>query len=382
MRTAPTLAIAAALALPVHAQTVDFTESFSNGSNSGQWSWGTGGESFSPLNGNPGAFLQDLTLNTCCPSLGTQPGVSSVFTGDYRKAGVSSVGLDLVTLFTPFSVGARPLTVMLINDNGTPFGFDDDWGAYFIGSKTIPDSGVTSFSPPGWTDFEFAIDAQSEVTPPGWTIFSYAPGGQLKTWSQVVTQVTSLEFFYGDPTSIFIFHSWDVGTDNIRITMADCNGNGTPDFQDISSGAALDLDGNFVPDGCQPLSADVASISVGTGGAQTLQLQAGAASSGDLHLVLGSISGTSPGVPFGGGTLPLNIDGYFMYTLGNVNSPPLSNSFGFLDGTGSATTQFALGAGSPSSLAGLEIFHAFITLDAVTFAANLASNTIPVQITL
>lgn len=197
-----------------------FTETFDGASNTGGWSWGTGNQTFSPVNGNPGAFLQDLTLVTCCPTLSTAPGSSSVFTGNYRAMNVSSVGIDLITLDADFGVGGRPLTVMLVNDAGTPTSGLDDYGAYFIGSVDIPDAGVPAFTPAGWTSFDFAIDAQSDTLPTGWTLYRADGTAPTHDWREVVSDVDRLQYFYGDPTLIFLVFGWDVGADNARIAMS------------------------------------------------------------------------------------------------------------------------------------------------------------------
>jgi hypothetical protein len=247
----------------VHAGATNaFTETFDDGSNTGGWSWGTGNETFSPLNGHPGPFLQDLTLSSCCPAVFTAAGGASVFTGDYRANGVQSVGIDLITLDASFGVGGRLLTVMLINDAGTPVNFDDDVGAYFVGDLNIPDPGVPALTPAGWTEFDFAIPAQSETLPQGWSTFG--PGGvgaSDAVWNAVITDVDMLWFNYGDPTSIYLFLSWDVGIDNARIVAvepvsADLDGDGAVGFSDLTvllgawgpcaPSCATDLDGDGI----------------------------------------------------------------------------------------------------------------------------------------
>jgi len=205
-----------------------FVEGFGGGSNTGGWSWGTGNQSTTPVNGNPGAFLQDLTLVTCCPTLSTAPGASSVFTGNYRTKNVSSVGIDLITLDADFSVGGRPLTVMLVNDNGTPSSGIDDYGAYFIGSVNVPDAGVPAFAA-GWTSFDFPIESQANTLPAGWVLYRADGDPPTHDWREVVSDVDRLQYFYGDPTLIFLVFGWDVGADNARIAMAGViprNGNG------------------------------------------------------------------------------------------------------------------------------------------------------------
>jgi hypothetical protein len=365
------------LAAPALAASSEFVEEFEGGSNVGGWAWGTGGESFSPLNGNPGAFLQDLTLVSCCPMLITAvQGGPSPFTGDYRAMGVTSVGVDLVTLDADFGVSGRPLTAILWNDNGTPANQNDDWGAYFIGDKDLPNPGVPidGRTPAGWTSYDFEVDAASDAAPPGWTLF----GGH--TWSELVTDVDALGFYYGIPGQIYLIFAWDVGADNARIQFPDCNQNGVPDASEIASGQVPDLDGDGVPDPCQPLSGDVASLSVGAGGAQQLALLAGAEHVGALYLVLGTLSGTSPGLPVGDLVLPLQLDPYFLLTLTALSASPLTQSFGILAAPdGSASASFALPAGAPSPLVGAVANHAYVVLDPLTGAVEDVSNAFPVS---
>lgn len=121
------------------------------------------------------------------------------------------------------------------------------------------------------------------------------------------------------------------------------------------------------------LSAVPSTISVAAGGAQSFDLSGGAAEAGQLAFLLGSLSGTGPGIDLGGGhLLPLVYDAYTALTLATPNAPPLSNSFGPLNADGHAEAQFSLPAGSAPSLAGLHLDHAWVALDAsgVRFASN------------
>ena len=371
-----TLAAVAAISNSASGQVTTFAEGFDSGSNQGGWQWGTGNEAISPLNGHPGAYLKDLTLSTCCPSLDTTFGQSSIFTGDLAAKGVTSIGVDLITLHTDLPVTGRPLTLVLWNDGGTPFNFTDDWGAYNVGAKDIPDSGVPIFTPAGWADFNFQVDAQSSTTPPGWKLF----GQGSKGWKDLMADVDAVEFYYGVPGTIYLFLSWDVGMDNPRISFADCDGNGVPDSDDLAAGA-LDLDGNGVLDTCQLLSADTATVSASTGGSQTFSLHAGSAHAGEAYFLAGSLSGSTPGFLFGGVTVPLNLDSYTLTTVISPNQPPLANSFGILDAAGQATASFTLGLGH-ASLVGLNLQHAFVTLDPVSSGPSNVSNAIPLTIVL
>jgi hypothetical protein len=65
------------------------------------------------------------------------------------------------------------------------------------------------------------------------------------------------------------------------------------------------------------MGAAPAQISVGAGGTQVLALDACSASRGGVLLLLGSASGTSPGIAAGALTISLNPDAYFAYTPAN-----------------------------------------------------------------
>ena len=125
------------------------------------------------------------------------------------------------------------------------------------------------------------------------------------------------------------------------------------------------------------LTADVDTISVGSGGSQILSLHAGPAEGGRPYLVLGSASGTSPGTPIDGLTLPLNVDLYTVFTLQHPNGAVLGNTFNFLDACGEATASINIPANS-ISLLGLVVDHAYLVFDLSGGSPNasLASNAV------
>lgn len=104
------------------------------------------------------------------------------------------------------------------------------------------------------------------------------------------------------------------------------------------------------------IQARPAIVSITAGEEQHLAIDAGPANAGRAYQMLGSISGTSPGIQLpGGGQLPLHSDGYLNYTLTNPNTPILQNSLGFLDANGKATVTF-----HPNRrFIGLTVHHAF-----------------------
>jgi hypothetical protein len=128
------------------------------------------------------------------------------------------------------------------------------------------------------------------------------------------------------------------------------------------------------------LTADVPSISLTTGGIQSLGLNAGPAHAGATYLLLGSISGTQPGIAVPGGALPLQPDPWFFWTLSNPNSVVLQNSFGALDGAGSAQASFLVPPATAPGLVGLVFHHAYVVLDGA--GQKIVQASIPVGLEL
>ena len=113
-------------------------------------------------------------------------------------------------------------------------------------------------------------------------------------------------------------------------------------------------------------------ISVSAGGTQAMFLDA-SAFAGEVYWVLGTLSGTSPGLPVGSVVVPLNFDFYFQITLSSPNADPLVDTLGTLNGQGRAVAQFSLTAGSAPVLAGLTPTHAFVVVDVGAGTVEYAS---------
>ena len=204
-----------------------FVETFDRNSNEGNWSFvgdpDNRVETIEKDGGNPGAFLHARCqyplgcLDTYAPQLRTQLNTSSIFTGDYRASGVTHVGVDLA-IFGPeyVTTEGRPLSLVLRNDNGTPDDLSDDIRVFYVGTKGIP-------QPNGrFKSFIFEIPSQSATMPKGWNVFYGSGSGDPDTdWNRVITNVTQLTFFYGNPEMFFIYQQWELGVDNIWIALGD-----------------------------------------------------------------------------------------------------------------------------------------------------------------
>jgi len=126
------------------------------------------------------------------------------------------------------------------------------------------------------------------------------------------------------------------------------------------------------------MSPDVDTISMASGGAQTLSLDAGPTHANRPYWIFGSITGTSPGVALNGVHIPLNIDIYTQLAMQNVTAnPPFSGFRAVLDANGDATAQFIV---PPNVIkAGFKLYHAFIVFDG-SGVFHCASNPVSVEI--
>lgn len=208
---------------------ITIVEGFDRGSNTGDWTWGAG-DTFPTNGGNPGWYLRTDNLDTFAPQPRTQAN-DSVFTGDMRANGVTAVGVDLITFDTDFGAGGRPLTLMLIHDNGTPGNILDDTAAYMLHQQNVPLEGQ------GWRSYSFDAPSAELELPTGWKLLNMGDLGAEPnhTWDEVIQNVAQMQFFYGDPEFFFIFQQWDLGMDNVSVTM-----------DDGGAGVDGDLDGDGV----------------------------------------------------------------------------------------------------------------------------------------
>jgi hypothetical protein len=110
-----------------------------------------------------------------------------------------------------------------------------------------------------------------------------------------------------------------------------------------------------------PFWLDSDSLSASTGGTVNLALDAGAEKAYRNYLVLGSASGTDPGIPLPGGeaTLPVNWDPFTEFVVALLNTPVFLNFLGTLDGEGKATAQINTGGPLNPQFAGITLYFAF-----------------------
>lgn len=111
------------------------------------------------------------------------------------------------------------------------------------------------------------------------------------------------------------------------------------------------------------LQATPASISATAGGTQNFTFDLGAARASNFYWLLGTSSGTRPGVvlPLGPQTVQLNPDSWTQISVDLANSPVFSNTVGVLDANGRGTASLNLPI--LPVLSGLNLHHAVVAFD-------------------
>jgi len=150
---------------------------------------------------------------------------------------------------------------------------------------------------------------------------------------------------------------------------------------DVGQGLAPLVDMGAYEAGTPTLSVDIESLSLATGGVQNFALDFGPTHAGDTYVLLGSVSGSTPGMQLDGVALPLVFDGYTDFTLSNNFKPPFAGGVGLLDagGQGSASLSLPpLGA----QLAGKTLYHAFVVVHVTPSLIELsaASNAVLLEL--
>jgi hypothetical protein len=129
--------------------------------------------------------------------------------------------------------------------------------------------------------------------------------------------------------------------------------------------------------GALPLEADNFVVNASTGGTVNFNLAARPADAGRLYVMLGSWTGSSPGMTLPGGLiLPVNYD-YFTqnFVLPLLNTVVFTNFMTHLDGSGTGTAQLNVPVLNPA-VAGISMYYAY----AVGMPWDFASNPLQIDI--
>jgi hypothetical protein len=162
--------------------------------------------------------------------------------------------------------------------------------------------------------------------------------------------------------------------------VGDVDGDGVDDLLTGDRGFHLNYSGGavLVYSGTRlGLSTDAHQVRVKSKDHCVFALDAGAAHAGKPYLLVGSFTGTAPGIRLAPGVLlPLNYDDYTGYGISDPNTI-IKRSSGSLDSAGKATADFGMFPAIPLAAIGLTIHHAFVVFDAGRTRFQYASNARP-----
>ncbi|MFQ5507142.1 MAG: hypothetical protein ACE5F1_20420, partial [Planctomycetota bacterium] len=221
--------------------------------------------------------------------------------------------------------------------------------------------------PKGWT-FGTSVagvgDVDGDKTP------DLAIGAPWSTEGNGSGTVTLVSGKTGATLATFSGKKGETAFGGLLAAGGDVNRDGIPDLLVAAAGFARLLSS-------RPLSleTDTHRLSLASGGSQTIRLDAGPAHRNSVYFLLGTASGTRPGIRFPKATLPLNPDSYFLLSLAYPNAW-IRGSLGLLDKSGQARAGFSL----PPSIglpAGLVFHHAYAVLNLGKRSVEFASVAAP-----
>ncbi len=163
--------------------------------------------------GSHGGYLRNREFDAAVPQpvyVGPMP---SPFFGDYRAAGVTSLGIDVNVFSADMGIPHdRNLALVIGSDMGTPEDFSDDCQAFVVNRKPLQQPGM------GWRSFDFRVPSASTTLPAGWQLDG--PCGGLSpddAWNLIITHVTHVGFPFAPPMTMWFYQVWDLGLDNVRV---------------------------------------------------------------------------------------------------------------------------------------------------------------------
>ncbi|MAE75379.1 MAG: hypothetical protein CMJ85_00735 [Planctomycetes bacterium] len=162
-------------------------------------------------------------------------------------------------------------------------------------------------------------------------------------------------------------------------TVAGCgdgNGDGTPDFAVGAAGAASDAGAVHLISGRPALAPSLVLDRTRSWSTVQMKIEAGAVHAGGFAVLLGSFTGTRPGVLAGKVRLPVQFDAYTSLLLaapGALLNPAIPR----LDSLGRATATWSMPLTVAQAVRPLTLYHSFAVLGAgLQFATNAAPLTI------
>ena len=134
---------------------------------------------------------------------------------------------------------------------------------------------------------------------------------------------------------------------------------------------------------CASLSTSASSLSLSAGGTISLDIDIdmGSAFAGQFYHLLGSSSGTNPGLSLLGQCVPLNLDTDLLCTVVS-KKPPLASNSRVLDGNGAASPTLTLAPATDPSWAGITLHHVALAYSLAPLSFRRVSNPVALELVL
>jgi len=151
--------------------------------------------------------------------------------------------------------------------------------------------------------------------------------------------------------------------------------NGSTRTDNVQDFGVVDLGYHYPSPKYDYLNADQYYLQEAAGGLINLSLTAGQANANRQYIILGSVSGTAPGLKLPGGlaVLPLNWDNFTSAMIDHINTPYFVNFAGVLDSSGNDAAVFNTLGPMPSGLTGTYFSFAFALRQPWDFVSNPVS---------
>ena len=262
-------------------------------------------------------------------------------------------------------------------------GGDDTFGGLSLFTHFGSNGGEKLFMGSPFQFFDLGIDDQAGC------VFT-VPGTSV---DQLTRLVYRLDFLPGDErVRMWVDPMVDhpVTAPDLDVTVPDFRFNeiriGSGDGGTVGSMGGYEFDDiriecqDCLPPPVQNFTGNPAQISVVNGGSQALALDATVANAGLPYVIVGSASGTTPGLLLDGLNLPVNVDLYTFVTLDNANTAVFQNTVGVLDAAGQAAAAIAVPPGSDPALIGLQLNHAYAVLQLTPTLLQVVFTSDPVSL--
>ncbi len=178
----------------------------------------------------PDLYILAEALTTDAPVCSTNAAESSLY-GDWKAREAVAFGVDLLVDEVSLGLAGGRVSLVLVNDSGTPGYEADDCQVYFASGRHLPDPDPRP-NKWNWQRFEMLVPSDSTGLPqpnlggtcpypalPCWGVYQSndcpTKTDYDLTWSTVIQDVDRIKISFGHPEHPGQEQTWSVGIDNL-----------------------------------------------------------------------------------------------------------------------------------------------------------------------